>query len=179
MTQPAHGKVEGLSAAAQRILHERAQALALPLEEADAPARTLELLTFSCAGSGYAVLASDAVAVVPVGKPTPVPGAPRAVRGVVNHRGRILAVVDAGRLVAAAEHDASESDLGIVVATGDASFVLVSESVPELVSLDESEVSGADRPDGVLRGVTATMVAVLDVAALALDPRVAVEHEFA
>lgn len=166
-----------LPADAKRILEERAQALAQPLEEAATAAPVLELLTFSCAGSTYAVAASDAVAVVPLGDPTPVPGTPPAIRGVVNHRGRILAVVDVGCLVSVAERDASETDLGIVVTTGDASFVLLAETVPELVSLEEDDLTPTDRPDGVVRGVTETMAAVLDVAALALDPRIAVDDE--
>ena len=166
-----------LPASARRILEERARALAQPLEEAAAKGPRLELLTFSCAGSAYAIDASDAVAVVPLGHLTPVPGTPAAVLGVVNHRGRILAVVDVDLLVAAGTRDRSGTALGIVVATGGASFVLLTDTVPELVSLDEGEVTPADRPDGAVRGVTSTMAALLDVTALARDPRIAVDHD--
>lgn len=166
-----------LSAEARRILEERAQALARPLDEAAAAAPTLELLTFSSAGSIYAVAATDALAVVPLGEATPVPGTPPAVRGVVNHRGRILAVVDVGRLFGPAERDASDAGLGIVVAASGASFVLQADTVPELVALEEGDLTPADRPDGVVRGVTGMMAALLDVAALARDPRIAVDDE--
>ena len=166
-----------LPASARQILEERARALARPLEEAAAVVSPLELLTFSRGGSAYAIDGSDAVAVVPIADPTPVPGTPQAVLGVVNHRGRILAVVDVARLVAATEREGSPAALGIVVATGGASFVLLADTVPELVSLGAGEVAAAERPDGVVRGVTPTMAAVLDLAALARDPRIAVDDE--
>lgn len=172
MTKPAR---TGPSPEAREILEERAKALARPLEEEAVAATTLELLTFARAGSTYAVPASDAVAVVPLGEPTPVPGTPPAVRGVVNHRGRILAAIDVGRLISPTEPDTSEPDLGIVVSADGASFVLVTDTVPELVSLEEDDV--ADRAEGPVRGVTGTMAAVLDVSALARDPRVAVDEQ--
>lgn len=166
-----------LPASARRILEERARALAQPLEQVEATGPRSELLTFSCAGSTYAIEASDAVAVVPLGDLTPVPGTPPAVLGVVNHRGRILAVVDVERLGAAGGRDATEASLGIVIETDGAAFVLLTDTVPELVSLDEGDVTPAARPDGVVRGVTSTMAALLDVTALARDPRIAVDHE--
>jgi purine-binding chemotaxis protein CheW len=167
-----------LSTDERRVLAERAQALAQPLEEAATAAPTLELLTFSRAGSTYAVAASSVTAVVPLGDATPVPGTPPAVRGVVNHRGRILALVDVGPLISAAESEVMDAGHGIVVATGDASFVLLADGVPELISVEEDELrSAVDGKDGVVRSVIAAMAAVLDVAALAQDPRVAVEDE--
>lgn len=166
-----------LPASARRILEERARALAQPLEETAATGPSLELLTFSCAGSAYAIDASDAVAVVPLGELTPVPGTPGAVLGVVNHRGRVLAVVDVDRLVAASGRDATEASLGIVIDTDGAAFVVLTDTVPELASLEEEDVTPTDRPDGVVRGVTSAMAALLDVTALARDPRVAVDHE--
>ena len=168
----------GLSAEETEILDQRARDMARPLEEEATAATTLELLTFARGGSTYALPASDAVAVVPLGEPTPVPGTPPAVRGVVNHRGRILAAIDVGRLLSPAEPAASEAELGIVVASGAASFVLVSDTVPELVAVEEDEVAqAADGAEGPVRGVTGAMAAVLDVSALASDPRIAVDDE--
>ena len=172
MTKPTGN---GLTPEAREILEDRAKALARPLDEEAVATATLELLTFARAGSTYAVPASDALAVVPLGEPTPVPGTPAAVRGVVNHRGRILAAIDVGRVLSATEPDTPEPSLGIVVAAGGASFVLLTDTVPELVSLEEDDVG--DRAEGPVRGVTATLAAVLDVSTLARDPRIAVDDE--
>ena len=166
-----------LPASARRILEERARALAEPLEQAAATGPRLEVLTFSCGGSTYAVDAADAVAVVPLGDLTPVPGTPPAILGVVNHRGRILAVIDVERVVGATGRNGSRVTLGIVVATSGASFVLLADTVPELAALEEGDVTPADRPNGVVRGVTSTMAALLDATALARDPRVAVDDD--
>lgn len=168
----------GLSAEASRILEERARDLARPLGDEATAASTLALVTFARGESAYALPASDAIAVVPVCDPTPVPGTPPAVRGVVNHRGRILAAVDVGRVLSAEEQSASEPELGIVVASGPVWFVLLSDTVPELVAVEESDVTAAtDGAEGPVRGVTGAMAAVLDISALASDPRIVVDDE--
>lgn len=181
MTGPRHHEGAELSAAdARRILESRAKALAQPREEAAAPARTVELLTFSCAGAAYAVNASDVVEVVPLVDPTPVPGTPPAVLGVVNHRGRVLAVVDVGRLLAPADQSASRVGLLVVVTAGEASFAIRADSVPELVTVEEQELSIGrlgEQQDSVVRSVTGAMVALLDVEALARDPRIEVNDQ--
>jgi purine-binding chemotaxis protein CheW len=181
VTGPGLERDAELSAAeARRILERRAKALAQPLEEAAAPGRTLDLLVFSCAGGAYAVAEPNVVEVVPLVDPTPVPGTPPAVLGVVNHRGRILAVVDVGRLLAPAEHAISPAGLLVVVTAGEASFAVRADSVPELVAVEEHEVRSAPRlgeQDSIVRGVTGNMVAVIDVEALARDPRIAVNDQ--
>lgn len=174
---------EGLSSDARQILEQRAKALAQPLDEerAGAAGATRDLLTFSCAGSTYAVAVTEAVAVVPLTGLTKVPGAPFAVQGVVNHRGRIVAAVDIGRMVAGAERGISDGDLGVVIATGDAVLAVVTETVPEIVSVEEDELVAAERSgapqDGIVRSLTAGMTAVLDVEALVRDPRIAIQDE--
>jgi purine-binding chemotaxis protein CheW len=182
VTGPRLDRNTELSAAeARRILERRAKALAQPLEEDAAPGRTRELLVFSCAGEACAVAAPNVVEVVPLVDPTPVPGTPPAVLGVVNHRGRILAVVDVGRLLAPAEHAISRAGVLVVVTAGEASFAVRADSVPELVAVKEEEVRSAPRlgeqQDSIVHGVTGNMVAVIDVEALARDPRIAVDDQ--
>jgi purine-binding chemotaxis protein CheW len=168
-------------AEARRILESRAKALARPLEEAAARGRTLDLLVLSCAGGAYAVGAEHVSGVVPLVDPTPVPGTPPAVLGVVNHRGRILPVVDVGRLLVSNGRDAPAASFVVAVEVGDASFGIRADAVPEVVSVEEDEVVPTARlgeqQDSVVRGVTGAMVAVLDVEALARDPRIVVNDE--
>src|SRR5215471_7790089 len=56
------------------------------------------VLTFQVGGRPFAVDLALVRAVLPTGHVTPVPGAPREVRGLVNVRGMLAAVIDLGLL---------------------------------------------------------------------------------
>ncbi|MBI2494179.1 MAG: chemotaxis protein CheW, partial [Candidatus Rokubacteria bacterium] len=81
-----------------RILQDRARALAKPLEEPSAPGETLDLLLFGLAGERYGIDAAHVLEVVQLPELVPVPCTPPVVLGVVNHRGRVLTVLDLRRL---------------------------------------------------------------------------------
>ena len=168
--------------AAQRILETRAQLLAQPLPDPAAAEGVIELLVFSRAGATYAVDAANVVEVVPVTEPTPVPWVPHAVLGVINHRGRIIPVVDVARLESSQADGAVEGEYAVVALVGDACFGISADEVSGIAQVEERDVrSGAElgdeRPHSVIRGLTAAMVAILDVEVLAHDPRVEANDE--
>src|SRR3989337_1603445 len=82
----------------QRSLMRRAESLAGPLQERQTLVEPLELLVFSLAGERYAVDTAHVQDVVPLREITSLPCTPSFVLGVVNHRGRILPVLDFRRL---------------------------------------------------------------------------------
>jgi purine-binding chemotaxis protein CheW len=163
------------------ILEARAALLAQPLPEPAVSGGTLELLGFACAGGTYAVDAGSVVEVVPLADPTPVPSTPPALAGVVNHRGRIVAVVDVVRLLSAAREERPGAALAVVVTSGAATFGLRADAVSGVLTIDERDVLPADhlgdQPDAVVRGLTPALVAILDLDTLACDPRVEVDDE--
>jgi len=168
--------------AAQRILETRAQLLAQPLPEPEIAEDVIELVVFSRADATYAVDAAYVVEVVPFTESTPVPWVPPAVLGVINHRGRIIPVVDVARLESSQADGAVEGEYAVVVVVGDACFGIGADAVSGIAQVEERDVRlaaelGDDRPDSVIRGLTATMVAILDVEALSHDPRVEVVDE--
>jgi purine-binding chemotaxis protein CheW len=167
-------------AAASRILEERARELARPLDQAAAPVDTLELLVFSRGSGSYAVEAGETVEVVVAGDPTPVPGTPPAVAGVVNHRGRILTVVDVARLLAGEEEAAAEGFV-VAVASRQACFGIRADSVSGVVEIERGELLQparlGDERGGVVRALARGMVAVLDLDALAGHPGVLVRDD--
>lgn len=184
--EQARGRVEEApersGAAAQRILETRAQLLAQPLPEPAAAEDLLELLVFSRADATYSVDVVSVVEVVPLTEPTPVPWVPPAVLGVMNHRGRIIPVVDVARLESSPAGGVGENGYAVVVVVGDACFGISADAVSGIAQVEERDVRpgaelGDDRPDSVIRGLTSTMVAILDVEALARDPRVEVDDE--
>jgi purine-binding chemotaxis protein CheW len=166
----------------QRILQQRAQKLARPLEEAVPVTEVLELLVFSLAGERYGIEAVHVLEVVPLQGLTPVPCTPPVVLGVVNHRGRILPVLDLRRLLALASPGIAEGSRVVAVTAGETSFGIFVEAVVGLVKVGGHEVVPAsmtitgDRQT-FIRGVTGEMVVVLDLCILARDARIVVNEE--
>jgi purine-binding chemotaxis protein CheW len=167
---------------ARRVLEERARLLARPpQQDADAGDR-LELLVFSLGGERYGVDASRVVAVLAPVPATPLPGTRAGLVGVVNHRGEVLAVVDLRGLLGAAPAVEAASEGRIVVV--DAGGAALGFRADEVIGLVRAEASGPApqpaRPErglpGWIRGVTGGMVSIVDLEALARDPRVRVEE---
>jgi purine-binding chemotaxis protein CheW len=168
--------------AARRILEARAQLLAQPLPEPAIAQDLLELVVFSRAGATYSVDAAYVVEVVPLSEPTLVPWAPPAVLGVMNHRGRIIPVVDVARLEPSRAGGAGENGYAVVVVVGAACFGISADALSGIAQVERRDVRpgaelGDDRSDSVIQGLTAGMVAILDVETLAHDPRVEVDDE--
>jgi purine-binding chemotaxis protein CheW len=167
---------------AQRILRERAQALARPPEEVSLPTEPLECLVFSLGGSRYGIEATHLVDVLRFTDPTRVPGTPPFVLGVMNHRGRILPVLDIQRLLGTTETTPTSGSRVLTVEAGGMSFGILADAVAGSIRVGAEEL--APPPAGrvgagasVIRGVTDDMVAILDVDALVRDPRIVVNEE--
>ncbi len=165
-----------------RILRARARALAKPLEAAPTPAERLELLVFRLAGERYGIEMARVLEVLPLRDLVPVPGTPAFVLGVVNHRGRILPVLELRRLFDLAGQEVAEGSRVVAVEAGGMTFGVFAEAVIGTVTVGANEVAPppviltADR-QAFLRGVTGEMVAMLDLEALARDPRITVNDE--
>lgn len=163
-----------------RILRERAAQLAAPAEEAPSWEEPLDVLVFAAGEERYAVETAHVLEVVPLGAPTPVPGTPPFVLGVINHRGRILPVLHLGRILEVPGPDNSDPGRVIAVDAGGMTFGLVADAVDGTLWLDAGELSPAPtsvEPHSFLRGVTRDLAAVLDLEALARDPRILVNAE--
>jgi len=167
---------------ASRILKERARALARPVEEAVTQAEGLELLVFSVGAERYGIETDHVVEVIPLRELTPVPCTPASILGVVNHRGRILPVLDLRRLFDLADQGVAEGSRVVAVEARGMTFGIFAGAVTGTVRIGVEEVapspatSAADR-QGLIRGVTGEMVAVLDLDALSRDPRITVNEE--
>ena len=167
---------------AGRILKERARALARPVEKAVTQAEAVELLVFSLGTERYGIETAHVVEVIPLRELTPVPCTPASVLGVVNHRGRILPVLDLRRLFGLADQGMPEGSRVVAVEAGGMRFGIFAGAVTGTVRVGAEEVAvlpatpAADR-QGLIRGVTGEMVAVLDLDALSQDPRITVNEE--
>lgn len=166
----------------KRILRNRAHALAKPLAEVRNPAAVLELLVFSLAGERYGIELSHVLEVIPLRELTPMPCTPPFVLGVVNHRGRILPVLDFRRLLDLADQGIAEGSKVIAVDAGGMSFGIFADAVSGVERIGADKVAPAratmagDRQTFLL-GVTSEMVAVLDLEKIVLDKKIVVHEQ--
>ena len=121
----------------------------------------LALLLLEAGGRLCALPAEEAEATAEHLRPTPLPGAPPTVLGVVALRGRVLTALDARALLARTEetedarvaNDAARaaSPRVFVALRGDEQLALAAESV-ERIEIDAGEVRAARGAGGVARG---------------------------
>lgn len=166
----------------QRILKKRAEALARPLRERQTLVEPLELLVFSLAGERYAVDTGHVHDVVPLRDVTPLPCTPSFVLGVVNHRGRILPVLDFRRLFGLAGEGVPEGTRLVAVEAGGMRFAIFADNVAGTILVEMRDVmpppvTFTDDQKAWLRGVTGEMVAVLDLEAMVRASRIVVNEE--
>ncbi len=166
----------------RRILTERAKALAQVREEIRLPIDVLELLVFSLAKERYGVEPTHVADLAPLRGVTPIPGTPPFVLGVMNHVGRLRAVLDLRRLLDHGGEGRTEGKWVLAVETAGMMFGIVCDAVAGIVRIGAHELApppvtlSAGRR-AFVRGVTADMVTVLDLEALARDPRIVVNDE--
>jgi purine-binding chemotaxis protein CheW len=142
------------------LLAERARALALPHEPSLATASDDDVVVFSLCGERFAVDAGHVIEAFELAAPTPVPGTPERLVGVVNHRGSVLGVFDLRGLLVA--HGTREGELthAVAVAIDGLTFAIAAEAVEET----RRERAGAN-------------LTLLDLDGLAADARLRIDDE--
>jgi hypothetical protein len=141
------------------VLSERARVLALPRPQSADTAPEPDVVVFSVCGERFAVDATQVLEAFELGEPTPVPGTSERLVGVVNHRGRVLAVMDLREtLVTGGTREGALTHAVAVEFDGQA-FAIAAEAVEE-----------TSRERGAL-------LTVLDLEALAADARLRIDDE--
>jgi len=109
-------------------------------------------LLFSLGGEEYGLDVSRVREVVAVTGVTRVPGAPEPVRGVMNLRGKLMAVMDIKRRLGLSAESSRPESFAIVVETetGDRTGLMgiLVESVGKLVELDADNIEEVSLPAG-------------------------------
>ena len=98
----------------QRVLRQRAAALARKPEEEKAHAEYMDVVAFLLADEKYAVEVSYVREVLRLKRLTPLPCTPPFVLGAINVRGQILSVVDLRRLFDLPEKGLTDQDNVII-----------------------------------------------------------------
>lgn len=140
----------------------------------------MEVIEFALAGERYAVATASVDEVFQFRELTPLPGAPAHIRGIVNVRGRILAVVCLREFFGLPVRGIADLHEVIVVKAGQAELGVPADFVTgtrRVVVGALAQPAAGDPRGGCLLGVTTDGTFVLDAARLLGDPRMVVNEE--
>lgn len=169
-----------LSEAELAVLEQRAKELARPLDPPGHSAQATQLLVMRRGEARYAIKTQHLVAVVAPTRLTPVPCAPAFVLGVLNHRGRILAVIELGALLDGEPGGPSSEVQVVVVATDAMTFGLAADSVSGVVKVEANDLTPVAAGDGqglpLVRDLTGELVGVVDLDAIGRSGRLVVDE---
>lgn len=141
-------------------------------------AKTKQLCTFYVAGDYFGIPVEKVQEVVRPQPITPVPLAPKVIRGLINLRGQILTALDLRYRLGLGEPGQQDKLMNVVVRHGDASMSFLVDEIGEVLDVDESTFEG---PPETLQG---DMRALIDGAykldgrlLMALDTQRTIEME--
>lgn len=161
---------------AERILEERARALAAPLHE-EQPVETIGVLVVAVGRERYAFGLENVVGIETTFAPTPVPGVPSFWLGVANIHGKVQPILDLGEYLGIGS---TVPGGRLVLVTGAGLEVgLVVGDVSEVTWIRRDTIGPPPNVSGrrVVEGVTSDLIAILDMEALLGDPVLAVDDE--
>ena len=164
-----------------KILKQRAKALARASETKVSALAGVEFLEFGLAHEKYAIEACHVREVYPLKRITPVPCTPPFVLGIINLRGQICSVIDIKKLIGLPHTATSESSKVIVVFNDKMEVGILADDVVGvrkfLLSEIKDDLSSHKAKEGYLSGVTVERVGILDIGKLLGDDSVVVYEE--
>jgi purine-binding chemotaxis protein CheW len=159
------------------VLESRALALAQHPLAAEADLGE-ELLTFQLGQDRYGIAANLVQEVQMLGKHTPLPGTPAFVLGLVNVRGRLLAVLDIRPLLHQPTLAPRSAAVLMIVQAHGMEVGLLADEVIEIrrASLEQSPALTTSNGQTIawVRGIDRDLTILIDLNALLADPRLVV-----
>jgi purine-binding chemotaxis protein CheW len=163
--------------AARRILDERARALMAQNTTAEL-GRGEKFLIFRLGESGYSVPARYVREVQQLGECTPLPHTPASIVGLVNVRGRLLAVLDIRPLLDIPQTALPSHAFLLILTVNGAEVGLLADAIVEVRqnadALMPTASTAVDRGVAWVHGVDRSLNLVLDPLVLLDDPRLIV-----
>lgn len=161
----------------------KARAIALAREpESQQASAGLEVIEFGIAHERYAVETAYVFEVHPLEELTPLPCTPSFVAGLINVRGRIVAVIDIRKFFDLPEPGIADAHRVIVVHLGEIEVGLLADAVAGVRSIPVAAIqSSLPTLTGVreeyLKGVTSEQLVILDVPRILTDQKIIVHEE--
>ncbi len=163
----------------QRILRERADALARPLDAED-HSEMMGTVGLAVGGERYAIELRHVAGVEHVVKVTPLPGTPRFWAGLANVHGAVRPILDLREyLQVDAAADAVPPATIVVVAASGTMVGLLCDDASDVTWIPRRDIAPplpSSRPGGpVLSGIMPDLAGVLNLEALLADPALVVD----
>lgn len=163
-----------------RILVERARALARPAAQREEAEGRLSLLEFRLGPEAYCIDARHVREVVPTTSLAPLPAVPPFILGILSVRGLIWSVMDLRLFFSLPRRGISDHPRAILVEAGGLRWGILADSRLRMLHPDSlrppPEVTERI-PRNVVRGTTEDLAVVLDLEVLARDPRMIVGED--
>lgn len=164
------------------VLRARAKALAREPESRQATAAALDVIEFGLAHERYAIEAAYVREVHPLEDLTPLPGTPPFLAGIVNVRGRILAVIDLKRFFDLPSPGITDAHKIILVYTAEMELGILADTVLGMRSIPQDTIQPSlptltGLREEYLKGVTAEQLVILDAARILADGKIVVHDE--
>ncbi|MHB1291121.1 MAG: chemotaxis protein CheW [Sulfuricella sp.] len=166
----------------QRVLEERARALAREPARVESADEWIEVVEFILAHERYAVESEYVREVYPLEELTPLPCTPVFVLGIVNLRGEILPVIDIKKFFDLPEKGLTDLNKVIVLELEDMAFGIVADAISGVRRIPRAGIQPSlptltgIREDYLL-GVTAERVVILDAEKLLTDEKLIVQEQ--
>lgn len=166
----------------QRILKERAGALAREPARAESADEWIEVVEFTLSYETYAVASEYVREVCPMEELTPLPCTPSFVLGIVNLRGEILSVIDIKKFFDLPEKGLTDLNKVIVLESKDMVFGIVADAISGVRRIFRADIQPSlptltGIREDYLYGVTAERVVVLDAEKLLSDEKLIVQEQ--
>nr|BFD64808.1 chemotaxis protein CheW [Bdellovibrio sp. HM001] len=100
----------------------------------------VQFLLFKLSGDQYAIPLNDSREIVQYSEPTRLPSVPSTVAGVLNLRGRMIAVVSLARRLGVAEVPITSRTCVIVAETTTEPMGFIVDEIDEVMTVDQSQV---------------------------------------
>lgn len=164
----------------EQILADRARTLAEPGHGASAPARALQIVTFSIDAERFGLEARYVRAVDREPTITPIPAIADFLVGVTSFRGEIVAVFDIRRLYDGRRSGPTERRRVLFVGRDEIEFAIVADTVDEVVSAPTDDIArrpwAFDEAASGTDGLTPDALDVLDGEALLNEARLVINQ---
>lgn len=149
-----------------KILRERAEKLAKPLEEQESLTHSLEILIFTLGEENYGIETKYIVEVNPLKDFTPLPSAPTYVYGLANVRRKILLIIDLKKLFSIPEESNISNKL-VILGNVEKSFAILIDNFSGIRKISKDNLqSSLPTLTGIrqefLKGLTNDGVVILD-----------------
>jgi chemotaxis signal transduction protein len=161
-----------------QVLEERARALAAPLSHDD-EVETIGVLVVEVGKERYALGLGHVLSIETSRELTPVPGVPSFWTGITNISGTVYPILNLGEYLGIGATVAEDKRTIVLVSGGGLEVALLVDRVADVNWIRRDAIGPPPNTGGrrVVEGVTAELVAMLDLDTLVADPALVIDEE--